>query len=663
MSYPYSNYNSDPNWDKSSGTNQSRPGQSQPNPQEAFQELLKFQQQQQQGSNNPGHHQPYNPAQPGQNPNSNYSGTGAPASNVTALDQNTLAYLKQKLASTMPPAQPQGPNNYSQDPRHSQNQGPPPYNNLQQGPSHPSRPPYGGGPPYPPYDSSGNQAGRYGGPPPHQPSYQNSGPNYPRNGPYNDASRNGPPPSYPGPRNGPPGQYDAGPPRGGPGNYSGRGNHGPPQGHPPYHPPDHSRPFNPQNVPPTIGTMTSPFSKAGGGGNSGFGNKSKGGHRRHDRRHDRNPKHRDNRGGKQDKDRRSDSRTEPALREKSPRGKRKELSPPTSRARDDRERRSTSSFQYCLSSPRVDILQLRQRYKKMKIPKDFAAAERIWPNDQAEGSLNEIPSDFCVPFSCQAKVQNDSTLQNLLESNERSKASDNCFYSSKILLYAGREAQSTKTPHASNTYRFIVGKKDRCELFCIGGSWSAEIDGGDPAVDRSILTKTAIRHCKEFCGLDLTDCSWMHFLEIQYQRVDCREISVIFIPRIWELSVEEIRSRAIVEEDDENDDKNSEQNESSSVPDPAKQDEADISPVNSPSPQNSGNEDPNTPPTPCDDENINENVNENENEKEKENENINEKETEKEKETDDPMEIQDTETETKKETECADKAAGASEET
>jgi len=33
-----------------------------------------------------------------------------------------------------------------------------------------------------------------------------------------------------------------------------------------------------------------------------------------------------------------------------------------------------------------------------------------------------------------------------------------------------------------------VLKKERSELMCIGGAWSAEIDGGDPTTDAGLIT-------------------------------------------------------------------------------------------------------------------------------------------------------------------------------
>eukprot|EP01102_Stenamoeba_stenopodia_P000912 TRINITY_DN10837_c0_g1_i4.p1 TRINITY_DN10837_c0_g1~~TRINITY_DN10837_c0_g1_i4.p1 ORF type:complete len:435 (-),score=131.46 TRINITY_DN10837_c0_g1_i4:103-1407(-) len=79
---------------------------------------------------------------------------------------------------------------------------------------------------------------------------------------------------------------------------------------------------------------------------------------------------------------------------------------------------------------------------------------------------------------------------------------------------------------------------------CIGGAWSAEIDGGDPTTDEGLIT-TAIRTTKEAIQLDLTPCtSWLRFMEIHYNRQLSantnefryeKEITVFYLPSVWEL--------------------------------------------------------------------------------------------------------------------------------
>eukprot|EP00898_Chlorokybus_atmophyticus_P007829 jgi/Chlat1/8047/Chrsp73S00601 len=76
----------------------------------------------------------------------------------------------------------------------------------------------------------------------------------------------------------------------------------------------------------------------------------------------------------------------------------------------------------------------------------------------------------------------------------------------------------------------------------IGGSWSAELDGGDPATEQSALVRTAIRTTKDQTQIDLSGCrTWLRFLDIHYHRAKHNEVTVIFVPDVWTLmpSVEE----------------------------------------------------------------------------------------------------------------------------
>ena len=81
--------------------------------------------------------------------------------------------------------------------------------------------------------------------------------------------------------------------------------------------------------------------------------------------------------------------------------------------------------------------------------------------------------------------------------------------------------------------KFIVMRKDKNKLLCIGGEWNKEKDGGDPSVDKSVIIKTAIRSLLELTQIDLSDCKqWFEFAEIHYQRANHREISSIYMPNL-----------------------------------------------------------------------------------------------------------------------------------
>jgi hypothetical protein len=83
--------------------------------------------------------------------------------------------------------------------------------------------------------------------------------------------------------------------------------------------------------------------------------------------------------------------------------------------------------------------------------------------------------------------------------------------------------------------KFIVQKKDRSKLMLLGGEWDPHEDGPDPHLS-STLINTAIRHVYDTLWIDLRPCTrWWKFLEIHYDRRTHREVSVIFIPSVWDI--------------------------------------------------------------------------------------------------------------------------------
>lgn len=89
-------------------------------------------------------------------------------------------------------------------------------------------------------------------------------------------------------------------------------------------------------------------------------------------------------------------------------------------------------------------------------------------------------------------------------------------------------------PHLSKRIKFLVAKKANGGLMSIGGTWNAKKDGADPKKDATLI-KTAIRHCKEICGIDLTPCKkWYKFIEVKYKRANgVEDRTVVFLPDIW----------------------------------------------------------------------------------------------------------------------------------
>lgn len=60
--------------------------------------------------------------------------------------------------------------------------------------------------------------------------------------------------------------------------------------------------------------------------------------------------------------------------------------------------------------------------------------------------------------------------------------------------------------HPARILSFLVGSRGKNEVMAIGGPWSPSLDGPDPANDKSVLIRTAIRTTKALTGIDLSAC-------------------------------------------------------------------------------------------------------------------------------------------------------------
>lgn len=60
--------------------------------------------------------------------------------------------------------------------------------------------------------------------------------------------------------------------------------------------------------------------------------------------------------------------------------------------------------------------------------------------------------------------------------------------------------------HPARILSLLVGARGKNEVMAIGGPWSSSLDGPDPANDKSVLIRTAIRTTKALTGIDLSAC-------------------------------------------------------------------------------------------------------------------------------------------------------------
>lgn len=170
------------------------------------------------------------------------------------------------------------------------------------------------------------------------------------------------------------------------------------------------------------------------------------------------------------------------------------------------------------------------RYPKMAVSQDFSMLVHHWPKQELD-----VPLDVSIPF------HTDPDLTLPVPEAEAETPDTVPKITARVMLLSTvkpEEPEDDKKkaaqPHLSKRIKFLVAKKANGGLMSIGGTWSAKKDGGDPKTDKALI-KTAIRHCKEICGIDLTPCKkWFKFIEVKYKRPNgVEDRTVVFLPDIW----------------------------------------------------------------------------------------------------------------------------------
>lgn len=166
----------------------------------------------------------------------------------------------------------------------------------------------------------------------------------------------------------------------------------------------------------------------------------------------------------------------------------------------------------------------------MSVSPDFSLLAHHWPSQDLD-----VPMDVTIPFH----TDPDFTLP--VPDAEPEIPEGVGKVTARVMLLSAikpEEPEDDKKkvvlPHLSKRLKFLVAKKANGGLMSIGGTWSAAKDGGDPKQDKTLI-KTAIRHCKEICGIDLTPCKkWYKFIEVKYNRASgAEDRTVVFLPDIW----------------------------------------------------------------------------------------------------------------------------------
>lgn len=189
---------------------------------------------------------------------------------------------------------------------------------------------------------------------------------------------------------------------------------------------------------------------------------------------------------------------------------------------------------YVFAQAERDVLSLRQRYPKLQISPDFyQAVSHLASNYPLSGPR--------LPIHCVSRMTIDYEAQTVVSQPPSQELppldpANPIRYFARVMLLTGAPT-SCKAKDLPLQLKFIVGKRDKSELMCLGGPWLPS-DGPDPGNNPSALINTAIRTVKEQTDVDLSACTqWARFLELQYSRNEqdgaVREVSVLFVPDVW----------------------------------------------------------------------------------------------------------------------------------
>lgn len=180
------------------------------------------------------------------------------------------------------------------------------------------------------------------------------------------------------------------------------------------------------------------------------------------------------------------------------------------------------------------LVEVCQRYPRLFVSSDFSSLTTFWNPEQPF----DIPVNVTVPF-----VADPESTVPVPEAEPAVPETEGRHFARVVLVTAAKPepkpegADDKKEPprvHLAKSVKFLVAKKATGGLMAIGGPWSAKKDGGDPATDKALI-KTATRHCKETCGVDLSKCkNWIKFTEVHYTRASgAKDRTVIFVPDLW----------------------------------------------------------------------------------------------------------------------------------
>jgi len=212
-------------------------------------------------------------------------------------------------------------------------------------------------------------------------------------------------------------------------------------------------------------------------------------------------------------------------RTRSPPSKKRSITPP--RREEPKKREKEEKRDLLVLGLNRDFIDLKRRYPELCVPGDFCRSISHWVDTTSYN--NPFPLDKYVEFEC------DNESRAIVDHEEKKRDFTKIDYHIKVMPCTGiKNTHLNNSKHLARQLEFLVmrKKKEKTELLSIGGPLDPALDG-EPSEESFI--KCVVRHCKDLLELDLSCCkNWYKFLEVQYQRKDYKQITIIYLVSIWD---------------------------------------------------------------------------------------------------------------------------------
>jgi hypothetical protein len=172
---------------------------------------------------------------------------------------------------------------------------------------------------------------------------------------------------------------------------------------------------------------------------------------------------------------------------------------------------------------------------------DLQFVKAHWTNDRALLEMEFLEHLVDVECDNESRVIEEPSPVEVI-----SPAPNGVQYNIKIALMTRTPTTHEKKEHlCKDNIKFLVLKRDKNVLECVGGPYNQEVDGGDwsPSDDGEEINddlgfrNAAIRHAKEQVNIDLSPVKdWWKFIEISYLRDNgVREVCLVYLISLWDI--------------------------------------------------------------------------------------------------------------------------------